>query len=242
MQIRTINTKIGFIKKGCTYLTVLLCLGGVTYGGIWLMQPDRFPITNVKIIGEHQRLSHQALETVISEKLTGGFFGVEVNVIRNALEAMPWVRHAYVRRVWPSQLVIQIEEAVPFARWNDEGIITVEGELIHPPSETVPNDLPRLEGPPGRHRWVWEQYRTMSEILAHSRCSVARLMLAKRGSWKMLLDNHILVVLGKSEINTRLERFVDAYQRLLATNRDKIAYVDLRYTSGLAVGWRRNEG
>ncbi|WP_260081219.1 cell division protein FtsQ/DivIB, partial [Candidatus Palibaumannia cicadellinicola] len=52
--------------------------------------------------------------------------------------------------------------------------------------------------------------------------------------------NDLKLKLGNKDINQRLQRFIDIYPILLQhTCKDNkhISYIDLRYQSGLAVGW-----
>jgi cell division septal protein FtsQ len=53
----------------------------------------------------------------------------------------------------------------------------------------------------------------------------------------MQFANGIEINLGREDFTERLQRFVDIYPRILASQSDKIAVVDLRYTNGFAVRW-----
>ena len=44
--------------------------------------------------------------------------------------------------------------------------------------------------------------------------------------------------LGRRDIDERLYRFFDVVAPALANELKRVAYVDLRYTNGFAVGWR----
>jgi cell division septal protein FtsQ len=46
------------------------------------------------------------------------------------------------------------------------------------------------------------------------------------------------VILGTHEKKQRLYRFVKAYNQSLKKDQASIAYVDMRYTTGMAVGWK----
>ena len=51
------------------------------------------------------------------------------------------------------------------------------------------------------------------------------------------LANGIELNLGRQEFIDRLQRFIDVYP-LLAKQPKAVKYVDLRYDTGLAVGWQ----
>jgi cell division protein FtsQ len=67
---------------------------------------------------------------------------------------------------------------------------------------------------------------------------VVSLDLEARGAWTLELDNRIKVVVGRENINERLQRFLELYQLRLAERSDEIEKVDIRYTHGVAVKWR----
>ena len=51
-----------------------------------------------------------------------------------------------------------------------------------------------------------------------------------------MLDNDIVLKLGRDEWKTKLERFVTIYPQIEVPENKKIEYVDLRYPAGAAVG------
>ncbi|MCE1709205.1 cell division protein FtsQ/DivIB, partial [Enterobacter hormaechei] len=58
-----------------------------------------------------------------------------------------------------------------------------------------------------------------------------------RRSWQLILDNDIRLELGNRVETERMRRFVELYPVLLKNTEKRVAYVDLRYDSGAAVGW-----
>lgn len=58
---------------------------------------------------------------------------VDVDEARARLEALPWVKSAEVRRVWPNRIHVLIRERVPVALWQKDGalaVIDIEGKPI----------------------------------------------------------------------------------------------------------------
>jgi cell division protein FtsQ len=59
--------------------------------------------------------------------------GFDIESARDRVRALPWVKEASVRRVYPDTLFVEIEEHAPFARLLDDGrihLVTLEGEEI----------------------------------------------------------------------------------------------------------------
>lgn len=56
----------------------------------------------------------------------------------------------------------------------------------------------------------------------------------------MQLDKGPVLILGRGDVVARLQRFIDVYP--LLDEHERIAYLDLRYDTGIAVGWKPIEG
>lgn len=197
-----------------------------------------FPIRKVEIAGNHQHISKLVLSDVMSAELSEGFFGLSVSALKEDLCYLPWVKDAIVRRVWPDKLKVTIFEHQPLAIWNDRAVLTMDGALIMPDDVSLLLSLPKFYGPEGKQEQILNLWQTMEKQLSPIDLKIVKLDLAARGSLKLSLSNGIEVNLGTQETNTRLQRFVRVYDKLLYKQDKKIAYVDLRYTSGLAVGWK----
>ena len=50
---------------------------------------------------------------------------VDVDEARARIEALPWVRSAEVKRVWPDRIVVRITERRPVALWQMDGAVAV---------------------------------------------------------------------------------------------------------------------
>jgi len=84
---------------------------------------------------------------------------------------------------------------------------------------------------------VLAHYRQLNEILAPVQLQVAGLTLTDRHAWSMLLDNGLVLTLGREEPEAKVARFAHAWSRTLAAEAGRIRRVDLRYTNGFAVEW-----
>ncbi len=213
-------------------------LAALAWGVHVASQPRTLPIRTVRIVGVFHHLSTRQLQQAVAPYVTGGFFTVNVDAVKHALQAVPWVDKVSVRRVWPDALRIHISEQVPLVRWGEDGLLNARGQLFQPPVATIPPGLPELSGPPGLESVALPAYRDMNRALAPLGFTIARLALDARRSWSVQLSNGMQLRLGRSEVYRRLLRFVRAYSAVLAPRAADIRLVDLRYTNGFAVAWK----
>ena len=104
-----------------------------------------------------------------------------------------------------------------------------------------PPSCPRLEGPLGTEGRVTELYFRIEERLEQRGVGAVALRLSGRGSWEFELSNGITVRLGSRLTEQRIERFFVAFDRVVAARPEAVAYVDMRYTNGFAIGWKERE-
>ena len=61
-----------------------------------------------------------------------------------------------------------------------------------------------------------------------------------RHALELKLDNGLKVVLGRDNTVLRLKRLTRIYNKVLLARINDIEVVDLRYTNGMAIGWKKN--
>jgi cell division protein FtsQ len=85
---------------------------------------------------------------------------------------------------------------------------------------------------------VVQRYLTVQGRIVESGLRLTALRLDARGSWELQLDNGVTVRIGRKQVDERFERFLAVALRMISQRAADIAYVDMRYTNGFAVGWR----
>jgi cell division protein FtsQ len=203
---------------------------------VWMMKPATLPIKRVHIEGEFLRLDTIRLQELVTEKVRGGFFNIDVAAIRNALLALPWVNNVSVHRVWPDGLRVIVNEQTAVVRWNEAGLLNEQGHYFSPEKDTFPHNLPLLEGPEESQELLLERFRSLKENYG---LSVVRLQLNQRRAWKFELENGLSVVLGRRDFENRVERFVNVVINKLGEKSSQAREIDMRYTNGFAVRWKQ---
>lgn len=181
------------------------------------------------------------LERQAGKWIGRSFFATDLSDIKESLEQRPWVETAAVRRVWPDRLEIEIREKKPLAYWNDRKLVSRSGRLFEPANPEVAGRLPKLAGPDERVKDVITMAQGMSDTLADRGLVFAGLTLEQRGAWTLTLGSGIEVVLGRSQVQERFERFITVYENRLAPRSHEVSRVDARYTNGVAVQWKAAE-
>ncbi|MBP8290322.1 MAG: cell division protein FtsQ/DivIB [Chromatiaceae bacterium] len=220
--------------KGFSGLILIAILVG---GAQWLLrlESEYLPVRVVSIEGEVRQMTLQQIQDRVGQTLDAGILTQDLAAIQAAIKELPWVSSAGVRRAWPDRLVISVREHKPLARWGDDGLVTAEGRVFRPDRHEIPHGLPRLAGPDDQGPQVVARFQAWQPLLKSQGLSILALEDDPRGAWTLTTDAGFNLLLGKTEVDSRLERFLRAYPHILAAGRP--ARVDMRYSNGLAVSW-----
>lgn len=206
----------------------------------WLLNQ---PIQHVTLSGRLQRVSPQDVERIVRAHLNGaGLVTVDLDDISAGLRTLAWVDSAAVQRSWPRGLKVEITEQTAVARWNDAGLLNSRGELFMSEARFVPPELPLLTGPLGTQAEVTARYLAAQGRVTEAGMRIVSLELDARGALSFTLDNGVLVRLGRQQLDERFERFMSAAVKLVSQRSADIAYVDMRYGNGFAIGWKGGAG
>lgn len=197
------------------------------------------PIETVAVTGRFQRVAPLDVERAVKGTLQGvGLLSVDLAAVRRAIHKLPWVEAVSVERFWPRGLAVLVVEQSAAARWGEHGLLNTRGELFDPDAHHIPPELARLEGPEGKESVVAQRYLAAEGRLAQAGLRLTALRLDARGAWEFDLANGITVRLGRRQVDERFEKFMSTALKLVTQRGDEIAYVDMRYTNGFAIGWR----
>jgi cell division protein FtsQ len=237
-DVRLLNTA----ANGLMALAIVGLLGA---GVWWLIQRPAFALRTVVI---EPAVPEQGLQHVSSALLRssgaiptrGNFFSVNLDAVRERFEAVPWVRRADVRRVWPNTLRVGIEEHQPLAVWSDGRLVNRQGELFTANVAEADSqaDLLQFSGPPGSEQQVTRRWQALRSQLAPLKLEPEAVSLSNRYAWSARLDNGLMLLLGREQdvpIDERVNRWVAAYPQALTRLNREVVSVDLRYPTGFAM-------
>jgi cell division protein FtsQ len=223
------------VRRAGLLLIVAACLGGLT----WAL--DR-PVGAISMDGSFQRVSPGEIERAVAPFARSGFMSANLDDIQRAVETLPWVDHARIERHWPNSLHIEVTEQTAAARWGEAGLLNTHGVLFVRAASHVPAELPRLSGPDGTEAEVAKRYLATQGRMQEAGMRIAAVRLDARGAWEMDLDCGVTVRLGRRDVDARLDRFIRTAGQVIAHHLNEVAYVDMRYSNGFAIGWRNGGG
>ena len=244
------NRQAAYLKKkelpsisyGWINWTLPLVLACVVlfYAENHLSNPSTLPVNKIQVHGAFVNVDESMLHSAVSGVVAGGYFNVDVERVREVVEQLPWVNEASVRRVWPDTLSVSVVEQKPVAISKKTGLINANGDVFKPLSNKFPTSLPVFDGSSKLNKIMLSKYYEMSEVLVTINRKITYMKIDARHAVELKLDNGLKVVLGREDNMHRLERLMSIYNKVLISRVNDIEVIDLRYTNGMAIGWKNN--
>jgi cell division protein FtsQ len=222
------------LARGLLAAVLLAVMAGTGYL-LLQWEPRSLPVRVVKVEGDVHHLSRERLAHTVISHLHGGILTQNLNELKVAVEALPWVRTASLTRIWPDRLDLNVAERQPFARWGEDGLVTAAGVVFRPSRDELPAGLPRLAGPDAQAPLVVQRFTRWRDRLEAFGLRLDAVTLDARGAWTLDFAGGLSVRLGVAEVEERVARLLRVYAEVALAGRP--AVIDMRYSNGLAVRW-----
>ncbi|QIW16904.1 cell division protein FtsQ [Pasteurellaceae bacterium RH1A] len=200
---------------------------------------DRTPIRAYALTHKTQFTTNADIrEFLAAEPALKGYFGQNIDEVEQKLQAIPWVKAVVARKLWPDRLSLTLFEYQPVAVWNDNHFVSSQGEVFTLPANRASKEgLPILYGPDSEGKRVLEAWTKIKADLTSRHLGLKSVAIDNRGSWSITLDNNVQLRLGRGEWTPKIDRFVAIFPHISVPENKRLAYVDLRYEHGAAVGF-----
>ena len=195
-----------------------------------------FPIKNVTS-SELINVNKDDISNAVKYLYSKSFFDIDLNYLKNKLEKIEWVRKINVRRSYPNEIIIDIEEHTPILIWNNKMYINTYGEKFN--VSKIDKNIPILISDESRINEVFTYFKLFNEKLSSRKLDfkITKIMENEIRSLTISLSSGINIKLGSKDVNNKIPLFFEIYKSLNTRDLNKIRYIDMRYSNGFSVGW-----
>jgi cell division protein FtsQ len=205
----------------------------------WIQNPENLTITSVEVKGDLKILDKEQLQPVIEPFTKTNLYLLDAKGLETAIESNPWVHSASMTKIWPDKLVVKIFEQRPVAFWGDKEMLAENGEIIKASLPKEKGNLPLLYSPNDKGRNMATGFLQIRKWMKDFPLKMVEFKEDSRGSWQIKLQNGMTVKIGREHQEKRLRRFMVGYDHSLKKVVNDVKTVDLRYTNGFAVKWKK---
>lgn len=229
-----------FGLKSLTALFLATAVAGVVVGGNGMTVLSAatawagFAIQNVKITGQSETNEVDVL-SALDIGTFPSLLTLDLDAARARIEALPWVKQAGLKKLFPDTVEITIAERDPFATWQHDGVVSLvdrNGKVIAEDTGGRYDRLPRVVGAGAAAKAAdyAALLATQPAIAAEARAGI----LVSGMRWTIVLANGIELMLPEVDP-------AGALATVAALDRDKqllsreISAVDLRQSGRMVV-------
>lgn len=221
-------------------VALLMVLGGAAlWSVVWINNPNNLPIHRVDWQSEFRYLDREELQALIEPFVQTNLYLLDEVALEQELERHPWIRAVSLRKAWPDELFLNVEAQLPIAFWGDKQLLNQFGEIFPAELPEKLGEFPMIYSPKNNGREMAERFVAMSKALRGLGIKIVELTENDNGSWRMKLNDGQDVIIGRKEQEKRIKRFRVGYMQELRQRFSDIRTVDLRYTNGFAIEWKR---
>ncbi|XBC44554.1 MAG: cell division protein FtsQ/DivIB [Buchnera aphidicola (Schlechtendalia peitan)] len=199
-------------------------------------------LSNLVITGQLGFFNKQEIETfILSFKKPNSFFSKYEIFIQEKLKTLPFVKTVLVKKIWPDKLFINMKNTIPIAYWNNKYILDETGTIYNVHKKINAKNFLYFYGPKDSQIQILNNYHIVKKILKKNNIVLKSIVVTSHNSWKLLIENNTKIIIGNINNIMRLKRLVNIWKLLKyeeTMKKKQIKYIDLRYESGIAIGWK----
>ena len=215
-----------------------------------IIRSGYFTIESVTISHGLEHVDRGIVERTAWRSIHGNYLNVDLSQVEKALETLPGVYQAMVRRVWPDALELRLVETQAMARFqtlqNPDG--NSPDSYINLAPDQAMRVSPVLRGPREHRETLVHTFSSVMPLLQEARLEPLELSVSKSGRWALevrsdssLVPARFELLLRRDGVVEKVDRFTRSFTIALGDKADQIGRVDIRYVSGFAVQWKQGD-
>ena len=224
------------MKKSLNFLLFSIFIISIGLFSINFFYHKNTKIKNIDIVSNNnlQYISKQDIINNIA-KLNLKWSDIDINEIKKYFQKIPGIYFVLVKKIWPSTLVIYLNNKKPIAYWNNNEILLNNMEIIKPKIFESNNFIPSLSSNnKNSEKYVYKTYLELNKIAVNNNTKITSLIY-DANQFIVELSYKYKVNLGSNNLKQKLNLFFNTYQKVKDFNDVKI--FDMRYNYGFAVNY-----
>jgi cell division protein FtsQ len=199
-----------------------------------------FSIGEIEVAGISGARAQEVREVVRPEG-RHSLLSLDPQEVRARVESLDWVQSARVQRLWPTTLVVEVERRKAYARWREDGEISVidyNGERLLTERAADHMDLPLVVGPGAGP--AAESLLIALEDLPELRSRLKAIVRINQRRWDVELQSGTVIALPEEGAAAALVRIEALHVEHALLDRP-LAAIDMRAPGRLAVRTHREQ-
>lgn len=209
-----------------------------------LFKAPKLEIRTIEVRGPVEAAGLQEVTRTVEETLTGNILTANIGEVKKAIEGITWIKSAFVSRLWPDSLYIEVERHRSVAIWEDGRLVSEAGVLYVSNDEPIERllQLPAFSGDPQYAPEAVRYLPRFNEVASKIGARVKAVKVTFRGSWSVVLESpkflSMEIELGRAltagDPVNHLRQVVDNMDRVAEMLKTYPERIDARYKNAFA--------
>lgn len=209
-----------------------------------LFKAPKLEIKTIEVRGPVEAAGLQEVTRTVEETLTGNILTANIGEVKKAIEGITWIKSAFVSRLWPDSLYIEVERHRSVAIWEDGRLVSEAGVLYVSNDEPIERllQLPAFSGDPQYAPEAVKYLPRFNEVASQIGARVKAVKVTFRGSWSVVLESpkflSMEIELGRALTTggpvNHLRQVVDNMDRVVEMLKTYPERIDARYRNAFA--------
>ncbi len=232
------TTSVSFAwKSGYNWLLLaIVIIGGISY---FNQSPTLLPIKTIELSGSFKYIEQKNIEVILRPYVGEGFFSLDIHAVYKVLSDQAWADAVSIRRVWPDRLEVNIVEKKPVARWSKSQLLS-DKAVVYDADTTGFDSLPLVHTVNSQPADILRQFYSLRGRFRTLQETLVSLRQNSRGALDIELSDGLVIKVGRSDVERKIARLITIYEQQIVPRRLQIRQLDLRYSNGFAVAWKKD--
>lgn len=193
-------------------------------------------VKKVAVYGDLDHVKVDQIQILVREASRDGMLALDLLHLRDLLQELPWIYLVKVRKVWPETVEVWLREQSASVSWGSTGYLNLNGEFFSADGILLNHlGLPVISSQHDDTEAVYRQFVRLSALLDGSGQKIRKMVVDKRGSIYLYLENGLELNLGRRAMEHRLARWSSQSPVIMSHLNGEVRMVDLRYEQGMAI-------
>ena len=221
------------------FLSLVFAVAIFSIKGLHSVYATMWPVKKIAIQNEVKYVDKHQLRAEVESYIDEGMWAIDLSALQARIKKIDWIKNVEIRKVWPDQLILVIEENQPLVNFGKEILTQSGSKIVIGETREWMNLLPKVELHDGLDasaqelRDIWDDYRAIRRSFELINLKLSHLEIDEINNWLLLFDDGLNINLGRKQQKERVERLISVFGEI--NNKQLISRIDLRYNNGFAI-------
>jgi len=189
------------------------------------------PIDTIKIQGNLKHSNYPLLQDTVKQNLNGNFFTIDMNHLTDKIKQVPWILDVQIKKIWPTQINVQITERKILAMYNKNQVLTT-GDVLLPKPKKISKKILKIHS---KLPIKFDDIKDYKYILKKYNLHLMAIKQEEDMAINLQIDHGVWLKTGTLFDKKTWDKRLIVIKSFLSKRNHGIKIIDLRYPLGMAI-------